>query len=175
MLVFNDHSTSQPQMACVALPRRGLEDVTGIVSATMLRNTVRDSRMVTPDQGLWLVLEFDSIQDNFPSSTATLSRLQILSIFHFSLATQIIICNVISWDALVTWEHGLINTILCWEKIYRKVLTEQNVFWRSVLTTIEHFDPKFEQNIFLLFKCHFVRQKFKSKYKKNKNTIEERI
>ena len=31
------------------LPNRGFEDVTGMVSATMLRNTVRDSNIVTPD------------------------------------------------------------------------------------------------------------------------------
>ena len=30
------------------LPRRGLEEVTGMVSATMFRNTVRDSKIVTP-------------------------------------------------------------------------------------------------------------------------------
>ena len=32
------------------LPNNGLEDVTGIVSATILRNTVSDSNMVTPTQ-----------------------------------------------------------------------------------------------------------------------------
>ena len=30
------------------LPRRGLDEVTGMVSATMFRNTVRDSKIVTP-------------------------------------------------------------------------------------------------------------------------------
>ena len=30
------------------LPSRGLDDVTGIVSATMFRNTVSDSNIVTP-------------------------------------------------------------------------------------------------------------------------------
>ena len=32
----------------LTLPSSGLEDVTGIVSATMLRNTVSDSNIVTP-------------------------------------------------------------------------------------------------------------------------------
>ena len=142
MLVFNDHSTSQPQMGCVALPRRGLEDVTGIVSATMLRNTVRDSRMVTPDQGLWLVLEFDSIHDNFPSSTAV----YFTSLFsHTNNGLQ---CDIVRWDALVSWEHGLIKTQYCGgkryiEKFWLSKMYSEEVSWQLLNILIPNLNRTF--------------------------------
>ena len=47
VLLWAQHATWHVSYTCL-LPRRGLEEVTGMVSATMFRNTVRDSKIVTP-------------------------------------------------------------------------------------------------------------------------------
>ena len=71
--------------------------------------------MVTPDQGIRLTLDFDSIQNNLPSSTVTLSRLQILYFTSLSLSLQTnngLQCDIVRCTGFMRPRTDKHNTVL---------------------------------------------------------------
>ena len=69
--------------------------------------------MVTPDQGIRLIVDFDSIQNNLPSSTVTLSRLQILYSASLSLQTNNgLQCDIVRCTGFMRPRTDKHNTVL---------------------------------------------------------------